>query len=47
MTQKKEEPVEHSLKIVSYDRAVVVKLNWKGWVTNVTAIAAGFGSKGK
>ncbi len=47
MTQKKEELAEHSLKIASNDRAVVVKLNWKGWVTNVTAIATGFGSKGK
>ena len=27
MTQKKEELAERSLKIVSYDRAVVVKLN--------------------
>lgn len=27
MTQKKEEPADHSLEIVSYDRAVVVKLN--------------------
>lgn len=47
MTQKKEKLAERSPKIVSYDSAVVVKLNWKGWVTNVTAIATGFGSKGK
>lgn len=47
MTQKKEELAEQSLEIANYDRAVVVKLNWKGWVTNVTEIATGFGSKGK
>lgn len=47
MAWKKEELANHGSKIVSYDRAVVVKLNWKGWVTNVTAIATGFGSKGK
>lgn len=45
--QKKEQLTERSLEIVSYDRAVVVKLNCKGWVTNVTVIATGFGSKGE
>lgn len=46
MAEKNEELAEHRLKIVSYDRAVVVKLNWKGWVTNVRAIVTGFGSEG-
>lgn len=47
MTQRQEALAERSLEIVKYDRAVVVKLNWRGWVTNAIAIAAGFGSKGK
>lgn len=46
MAEKNEELAERSFKIVSYDRAVVVKLNWKGWVTNVRAVATGFGSEG-